>query len=511
MTDDFDLLKEAKRSSTLVSELREKAQASLYFLTKAILGFKDLTPHLHQEVAREVQDITNNPFLLVLLPRKHCKSTISTIGFPIWIHIQEWIPLLDQRGSDIRILIANESATNAEHFLSIIEQLWEGNELLRLLFPEIAPEPAGRKRWNAKEMLLNREAKWPEASVETIGVGGAAQSRHYDIRILDDLIGKEAMDSEVTMEKAVTWYDYSESLSISPTRSVCRVLGTRWSRRDLYQHIMDKDKKFKVYTRQCIEGGQPIFPEWYTTAYYDELRIKNPAHYMSQYCNNPSDPSKCDFKEDWIKHYTWETKADQLFINFSDDSKPVNFRELDIVGVFDPSIDERPTASLRAIVYVGADSKQRMVVLETYASRDSMDKVLDAIFSLYAKWHPRVFGVEAVALSRVYIPLIEKECQLRKKWISASAIKVSTQKSKDSRIRDAIQQVASQGRLYVQSTMREFYQEFIDFPQGRTKDILDATAHCINLLSIPDSLEDQELYELLEEDFLKGRSEVTGY
>ena len=494
-----------------MSELREKAKASLYFLTKAILDFKDLTSHLHQDICKEVQDITNNPYLLVLLPRKHFKSTISTIGFPVWIQIQDYIPLLDQKGSDVRVLIANESATNAEHFLSIIEQLWEGNELLRLLFPELIPEPANRKRWNAKEMLLNRNAKWPEASVETIGVGGAAQSRHYDIRILDDLIGAEAMDSPVTMEKAIKWYDYSESLSISPTRSVCRVLGTRWSRLDLYQHIMDKDKKFKVYTRQCIEKGQPIFPEWYTTAYYDELRVKNPAHYMSQYCNDPSDPSRCDFKPDWVKHYTWEMKGDQLYINFSDDSKPVNFRELDIVGCFDPSIDERPTASQRAIVYMGADSKQRMVILETYASRDSMDKVLDAIFSLYAKWRPRVFGVEAVALSKVYIPLIEKECQLRKKYINATPVKVSTQKSKDSRIRDAIQQVASQGRLYISSTMREFYQEFVDFPQGRTKDIIDATAHCINLLSIPDSLEEQDLSDQLEEDFLKERSSVTGY
>jgi folylpolyglutamate synthase/dihydropteroate synthase len=133
---------------------------------------------------------------------------------------------------------------------------------------------------------------------------------------------------------------------------------------------------------------------------------------------------------------------------------------------------------------------------------------------MHEKWsgfNLRRFGVEAVALSKVYIPLIEKEGQIRKYWISCTPVTCSSFKSKESRIRDAIQQVATQGRFYRQQWMREFDEEFIDFPQGRTKDILDAASHCINMLQVPDSVEDIEEGERAEEELDRQRSSVTGY
>lgn len=506
-----DLTNKASKSKELLSELRQMAKTSLYFLTKAVLGFKDLTPHLHQDICKEVQELETNHYLMLLLPRKHFKSTITTIGLPVWLTIQDYIPALGIKGCDVRVLIANESATNAEHFLSIIETIYDSNELFRLLFPEVLPNKARRKRWNAQEMLVQRDAAWPEATIETIGVGGAAQSRHYDVLILDDLIGKEAMDSETVMEKAISWFDYAESLSVSPQRSIFRVIGTRWSKRDLYQHIIEKDKKYSSYSRQCIEEDKPIFPEWYTMEYYDDLRAKNFAHFSSQYLNNPTDPERCDFKEEWLKLYTWEHQGDRLLIKFEDDEKPIDFRELEICGAFDPSVDEKPSASRRAIVYVGMDAEQRVVILDEYASRDTVDAVLDNLYRMYYKWIPRDFGVESVALQRIYLNLIEKEGKLRKQWMRAKPIKVSTRRSKEVRIRDTIQQVAAQGRLYRQQWMRDFDIEFIDFPQGKFNDILDATAHAIDLLRVPASLAELEEEGRLEEVALDDRSAVTGY
>lgn len=508
-----ELLAKAKASPEFLSEIREMAKKSLYFLAKAILGFNDLTPHLHQDVCNHIQDLSIK-HELVLLPRKHFKSTISTIAFPIWIHIQDDIPSLGMRGCDVRILIANESCTNAEHFLSIIENLWDTNEMLNILFPQLIPDRSTRKRWNAKEMLINRKTVWPEASIETIGVGGAAQSRHYEIHILDDLIGKEAMESEIVMEKAVTWYDYSESLSVSPTRYISRVLGTRWSKRDLYQHIMEKDKKkfeVGVFTRECRENGEPIFPEWYTNEYFEDLLAKNPAHYFSQYCNNPTDPASCDFKEQWLKYYEFERVKDKLYIHYQDDDKLVAFADLDIVAAFDPSIDEKPTASRRAITYWAMDSKERCILLDVYASRDNLEKVMDNLFLYHAKWRPRIFGVEAAALQKIFITVIEKESRIRKKYISCTPIKVSTNRSKDARIRDILQPIASEGRMYIRRSDIEFTQEYIDFPQGRTKDILDASAHCIQLLRTPTSEEEALAESEYEEQIIQQRSNVTGY
>ena len=504
------LIEEVKSSDSLLRDLKDKARSSLYFLTKAILNFNKLTPHFHQDFCSFIQrfDILRK---MNLLPRGHYKTTCGTIGYSIWLMIQEEITQLKIAGSEIRILLCNESATNAENFLSAIEGVFDENELFRTLFSEIIPDKSKRKRWNQQEMLINRESSWPEATLQTIGVGGAAQSRHYDVIIFDDLIGKEAMDSETVMEKTISWFDYAESLFVSPTKGIAVVNGTRWSKRDLYQHILEKDKRYQVYSRQCIENDKPIFPEEFTTEFFDELRVKNFAHFSSQYLNDPTDPSKCDFKESWLKLYAWEKVGDRLCIKFEDDDKAVDFREFDIVGCFDPSIDEKPTSSRRAITYVGMDSRQRVCVFDVYASRETTDLVLEEIFKLYKKWHPRQFGVESVALSKIYIPLIEKEGQLRKEYVSCTPIKVSTHKSKDARIRDAIQQVAAEGRLYRQVWMREFDIEFIEFPQGRTKDILDAVSHCINMLRVPLSAEEEESDEKFERYILSQRSEITGY
>jgi phage terminase large subunit-like protein len=59
--------------------------------------------------------------------------------------------------------------------------------------------------------------------------------------------------------------------------------------------------------------------------------------------------------------------------------------------------------------------------------------------------------------------------------------------------------------------MRDFIQEFLDFPQGKYKDILDATAHALQALRTPDTLEEQDDYEKAEERVLAMRSAVTGY
>jgi predicted phage terminase large subunit-like protein len=445
-----------------------------------------------------------------LLPRGHYKTTCGTIGFSIWLLIQDQIPSLKLRGQELRILLANESATNAEKFLSTIENIFDTNELFRLLFPELLPD-LPRKRWNAQEMLIRRESSWPEATIETIGVGGAAQSRHYDVIIFDDLIGRAAMDSETIMEDTINWFDYSESLFVSPVKGIAIVNGTRWSKRDLYQHILEKDKRYGVYSRQCMEDGKPIFPEEFSVAFFDDLRVKNFAHFSSQYLNSPSDPAKCWFKEEWLKYFTWKTEGEEVKLTSDDIEKPVNLGGLDIVQVFDPSFSQRRDSSRRAIVTLGMDSKQRVYLLDAYASRDTTDKVIDKLFSMHSKWRGREFGIESVALSRVYLNLCQLEAQKRKHWINFTPIKVPTTKSKEIRIRDALQEVAAQGLLYVQSNQREFIEEFLDFPQGATDDIVDAVAMGVMMLRQPASEEEESEEEKREEEILRSRNRITGY
>ena len=227
-------------------------------------------------------------------------------------------------------------------------------------------------------MLINRVSTWPEATVETIGVGGAKQGAHYDIIIFDDIIGKNAMDSDTVMSSTIEWFKYAESLFISMAKGISNVLGTRWHKRDVYQFILDKDTRYQPYIRQAIENGKPIFEEEFSIETFNIIMTRDVAHWSSQYCNNPTDPSRCDFREAWLKYYDWERRGDKLYLKLQDKEKLIPYQELDIVGAFDPSLDEKKDSSRRAIVYAGLTAKEDVILLDTYASQDSVDKVLDA-------------------------------------------------------------------------------------------------------------------------------------
>lgn len=505
-----ELLTQAKASPEFLENLRNLSKSSLYFFTRAILMFNKLTENLHLPFCNFVQDLTV-PRKLILLPRGHYKTTVGSIGFICWLIIQDEIQGLGIKGTEARILLAKENATLAEHDLSAIEDIWDNNELLNLLFPHIVPDKSRRRRWNAQEMLVNRQSSWPEATVETIGVGGAKQGAHYDVIIFDDIIGKNAMDSDVVMDSTIEWFKYAESLFISISKGISNVLGTRWSRRDVYQFILDKDHRYKPYIRQAIEDGKPIFPEEFSIEVFETIMQRDLAHYQSQYCNNPTDPTKCDFKESWLKYYDFERVDGKLYLRLEGDSKLVPFSELDIVGAFDPSIEEKPTASKRAITFWGIDSKERCFLLDCYASRDSLDKVLDVMSEMHAKWQPRQFGVEKAALQRVFIWVIERENRAKGRYLSCTPISVSGSRNKDSRIRDAIQPVAAEGRMFVRKSMMDFVQEFVDFPQGRNKDILDSTAMCFQMLRAPATEAETEAEREYEELVLQQRNRVTGY
>jgi len=492
--------------------MRENAKSSLYYLAH-LLEFHKLYPPLHLPLSQEISRITpEEKDKLILLPRGTYKTTLGSICFIIWLLIQDNVPIINMPGREIRILLAKETSTLAERDLASIESILESNTLFQTLFPDLVPAPNERNRWNKQEMLVKRSSPWPEATVTTIGVGGASQGNHYDLVIYDDIIGDNAKDSQTIMDKTIEWFDYSRSLVVSPVTSITRVYGTRWKKTDVYQHIMDNYKNFKVYTREIIENGKSIFPTVYPVEVLDQMRERNPVHYYSQYCNNPIDPGRCEFRPEWIKKFEFQRgKNDELLIKFEDDPLPLDIRNFDIVGAYDPSVDESSKASRRAIVYTAMDDKQRVAILDCYASRDPVDAVLDKIFTMFHRWHPRKFSIESVALSRIYIDLVQKEAQIRNTWISAHPFKVSSRQSKDSRIRDAIQQVAAEGRLYCLPSYRDLYQEFIEFPNSRTKDLLDALSMCIQIHQPPMTEEERKHSDIYDEYILQSRNKVTGY
>ena len=91
----------------LPDRLRQKAEDSLFFLATAGLGFDKLTPHFHYEMCKVTESAELVHWILMLVPRDHYKTTISTIAYATWRGIRN--------PNETGLIICN-SASNAMKF-----------------------------------------------------------------------------------------------------------------------------------------------------------------------------------------------------------------------------------------------------------------------------------------------------------------------------------------------------------------------------------------------------------
>lgn len=525
---------------------RERAlcRKSLFYFARTVLGFTKLTSSLHLPVCEFLQ----NPRAtrkLILLPRGHYKTSCATLAYPMWLLIQEDLgrvpvsgklsnpdvaPLIEDKslyglsGANLTMLIANETATGAEHFLSWIEVVIDTNPLFQLLFPELLPPSGVRKRWNAQEMLVPRRINRPEATIETIGVGGAVQGRHYRLQIKDDLIGKKAMESSEVMAKTIEWVDYADSLFVNPHKDLDIVVGTRWAEGDIYGRYL-KDDRYTVFERKAIEDGKPVFPEEFSLEFFNTIAQRNPFYFRSQYQNDPRAAGSVELDPANLRRYTqrWNGPNELSLVIHNEDGTIEVVPVSRCVGVMalDPAREENVRhGSRKAILVCCRDWKGRTFVLDGWASRGTHDEMFDAVFRLAGFWNYPL-GVETVAFQKFLIWVFRKECRRRRQWITVRELRTSTRKSKVERIRSALQNDLNLGYIYlpsegITSRLREVITLLEDsmarFPDGTDMDLLDCLGYCMQMLQYePFSEEEERMFREEEDQLLKERSALTGY
>jgi len=494
----------SQRSEEVRQNLRLQAQRSTYFMAKAVIGFHDLTPELHGEMCRWIEGPSTRK--LGLVPRDHLKTSVWTIADSVRLIAAD---------SNIRLLIANETATNASHFLRRIQAVFERAALFRWLFPELIPD-LGKTKWSESEMLIPRKNDYPESTVEVMGVGGAVVSRHYKRIKLDDLVGKEASESVEVMKKTIDWYLYCESLLECPTDPI-DTYGTRWTHKDLYAWIMEHEHDIDFFHRKAVnEEGKTL---WATRFPIHELmRIKNKIgsfKFSCQYQNEPYDPEHMTFDPGWLRYFElngWQLDEENgcVQLQFVGLPKPV---ETVPVILVDPAVAEKSYAARSAVVCAGLDSAERILVLEAWADRCQPLKMIDKIFEMAERWNPIAVVIEGVAYQRALKGFIEAECMRRGKWLNVREVRPGSKEGKESRIR-GLQPYAERGRLWIRrSTCGPLIEEFEAFPLGETVDVLDALSYGPQVWISPD-MDHPDRVQYQEEEkqpMYEGMSLATGY
>jgi len=292
--------------------IKRKAESSLYFFAKSILGLNRMVSHLHGEVCDVLQKWP--PYRkLILLPRDCFKSTIVAKALPIHKFIQPkennaYWPGHD--GLETKILLTCETAHHASKHIQWVEIHFQRNQLLKALWPEKCWENPKRdaRKWNSELFYLPRELHFEQSdpTMQGIGVGGAITGAHVTDIINDDLISLEAAQSEAVMDKADEWQMVSRALMEDQETSQEYTIGTHWAVNDLYVRMQQRDPTIETYKRSLVENGKSIFPEEFSMPLIEQLKHEFGFMFPLLYMNNPKDAKLVDFREELIRRFRWE-------------------------------------------------------------------------------------------------------------------------------------------------------------------------------------------------------------
>jgi hypothetical protein len=274
----------ATAEGAYVVERRTRCERDLYYFLRTIWNMWWLWPPLHVPVCRWVQSVPPRSKALVM-PRNCGKSTIVAQGVPPHMLIQPkesniYFPGL--AGCDVRILMVGENMDRISDHYRPIRQAFEGNELLRGLWPHLFWDNPRKDapKWNESELIIRRNDNYPDPTIRAIGVGGATTGAHPLVMIKDDLTTEAAANEPPTMHKAIRWHENSRALFANRETGLEFITGTRWAVMDLIGHIIDNDPTVEINTkwRQIVEDEAVLYPPGFgqdPTKVVEQLRAQH--------------------------------------------------------------------------------------------------------------------------------------------------------------------------------------------------------------------------------------------
>ncbi len=452
-----------------VKELAAKGKRSLFFFTRAILGFDKLTRDIHRPICKDLMRLEKHRRMLLMLPRDWYKTTVASIAYPIWRAVNN---------PEVRVLLVQNTYTNATGKLAAIKQIFEKCDLFRACYPELQPDE--KCTWSKDSLCVKRRGSYPESTFEAAGTNTDVVSRHYDLIIEDDTVapsfdhmtGAMMQPTRADVEKCIGWHKLAHPLLIEPGESQILVVGTRWVEDDLLEWIMKNEPAYHVIQRAVREdeNGRPDKLGHVTWATTDDGRPKfnadvlkelehalGPYMFSTLYLNMPTAADNMLFKPAWINYYE-KAKRDLLYCT------SVDLASAKATSSSDPDYT--------VVLTTGLNPKNGHVYIMHYdRGRFDPGETIDIIFKHYREYHPLVVKVEAIGYQRTLNYWLEQKMTKLSTFFPVDEI-TSYTASKEARIR-GLQPFFANNRIFMTTHMPELENELLQFPYGRHDDLID--------------------------------------
>lgn len=331
-----------------------------FFLLTVVLRRRDLLhPWLYAR-CREVEAAPDGH--LDLWSREHYKSSIITQAGAI----QELL-----RDPEQRICIFSFNRPIAKAFLRQIKHEFENNILLKGLYPDVcwgAPKREAPK-WSEDEgIILRRRGNYREASIESWGlVDGQPTSRHFTLRIYDDVVTDSSVTTPEMVEKTTRALELSDNLGVAHGGRAWYI-GTRYTLADTYQTLLDRGALIpRIYpaTDNGRPDGKPVFWDQET---WDKKKRAQPSQVAAQLLQNPAAGQEAMFRAEWLKPYEFRPRTLNVYI------------------LCDPSLGKTHRSDRTAIAVIGVDAGRNKYLLDGYRQRMRLPDRWRAIKTLFRHW-----------------------------------------------------------------------------------------------------------------------------
>lgn len=415
-------------------------------------------PNILKEVARplDAAELATTAYRTLWIPIEHAKTTWLSVVIPLWIIC------VDQESKGA--LIGNR-VDDAMKPLAVIKWHLEQNQLLLGDFPEVRPDKnAG---WSDERIFVQRRDRTKDPTIQTSGITGTIQGARLDWVFGDDVQDRKRALSEV-MNQAdqENWQEIIENRVVDGgivggygTLQTSRDLIASMSRSPGYEHM-----HLSAYDEEGRYGekGAPI---WMTRERLELARARQgERRFARKYRNDAKDEGGKLLKAGWLN-----------FISARD----VKWAGASWFAGVDPATGEAESANPDeySITYGIRETTGRVVVVGIIASSD---------WGIYEGTHElqkihKVKGFRKVAIESVAFQVAAKQQIWRE--TSIPAYKSPTTKSKETRF-ESMGVLFEIGRAVVldrgdgifgNDEEENFYDQWIDFPEGRHDDRLDST------------------------------------
>lgn len=464
---------------------------------------------------------------LILMPRGHLKSTVSSVLYTLW---------RIYRNPNIRVLVGTNIKRLGRGFIRELRQYFENGELQRNVWncrpwvegPLVPALSASDRRkrnsqrnnlfnddadiniaddtkliWSMEALQVIRTEVMKEPTVQIASVGTTVTGDHYDLLILDDVVDFDNSDTEDKAANILDWTRDLESV-LDPRQHVMYdlgglrledyvgdetvILGTRYYDWDFYDYLIKESEVLGVRTfiRNIYKNGVDdtdgyLWEQKFNKVTVERLRrrINNHKRFASQYLNAIVAPEDSVFSLDCVRWF----KSSNVFHTPDNTWEIVKngepTRRIKPILFIDPAATTGDTSDFSVLTVAGYSENKELMVLDVVHGRFTPTQVCDELFSLCAKWKLNSVTVEMVGGFKLYESVIRDYMKRNNKIISIRDYKPTAKLHKHARIEAWLQPLFDNGMMYIAdflATNEELRNEITLFPKSRKDDILDTFA-----------------------------------